>query len=223
MGLFNFGKPRGESPQELAMKVQAAELEAQHKATQLEALQELVKHLDEDRLLLMRAAQEMRPRLDPKALGQLLIEISFKPLGLASCYLALVDWETDQLSFPIYHEGGRPRNQPIRSFSKEGGLTGKAIRSGTPLYIQSLEEARDAGALFSEAERVSGLVPQSWYGVPLGVGEGWQGPSFGLVSFQSFHKEAFSESRRRLMDALAAIVALALRAEPTKGVLHSGG
>ena len=210
MGLLGFGKAKGETPQELAERARRAEAEAAQRAAQLEALQELVNHLDADRLLLLRAAEELRPGQDPKALGQALIDLSFKPLGLASCYLALVDWEADRLAFPIYHEGGRLRNQPVRAFSREGGLTGKAMAGRAPLYIRSLEEAREAGAIFSEAERVSGLVPQSWYGVPLGVGPGWTGPSFGLVSFQSFQREAFSDSRRRLMDALSAILALAL-------------
>lgn len=208
MGLFKFGKPKGESPQELALRARVAEAEAVQKGTQLEALQELVRHLDEDRLLLLRATEELRPGLEPKVLGQIMLDICFKQLGLASFYLALVDWEEDRLSFPIYHEGGRLRNQPVRSLLKEGGLTGKAMMAGTPLYIRTLEEARNAGAVFSEAERVSGLVPQSWYGVPLGAG-----PSFGLVSYQSFHQEAFPDSRRRLMDAMAAILALALRAQ----------
>ena len=212
MGLFNFGKTQGETPQELAQRAQAAEAAAAQKGTQLEALQELVRHLDGDRLLLLRAAEELRPGMEPKALGEALLDICFKPLGLASLYLALVDWETDTVSFPIYHEGGRLRNQPSRPLSKDGGLTAKAVQAGSPLYIRTLEEARDAGAVFSEAERVSGLVPQSWYGVPLGTGPGWKGPGFGLVSYQSFHQEAFPDSRRRLMDAMAAILALAIRA-----------
>ncbi|HZU52359.1 MAG TPA: GAF domain-containing protein [Holophagaceae bacterium] len=212
MGLFNFGKTKGESPQELAQRARLAEADAIQKGTQLEALQELVRHLDGDRLLLLRAAEELRPGLEPKALGEVLLDICFKPLGLASLYLAMVDWDADTIVFPIYHEGGRLRNQPVRPFKEQSGLTGKAMMAGTPLYIRSLEEARNAGAIFSEAERVSGLVPQSWYGVPLGAGPGWKGPSFGLVSYQSFHQEAFPDSRRRLMDGMASILALALRA-----------
>jgi GAF domain-containing protein len=212
MGLFNFGKAKGESLQELAQRAKLAEAEAIQKGAQLEALQELVRHLDGDRLLLLRAAEELRPGMEPKALGEALLDICFKPLGLASIYLAIVDWEADTIAFPIYHEGGRLRNQPVRPLTKDGGLTGKAVLAGSPLYIRTLEEARNAGAVFSEAERVSGLVPQSWYGVPLGAGPGWKGPSFGLVSYQSFHQEAFPDSRRRLMDAMAAILALAIRA-----------
>lgn len=209
MGLFNFLKAKGESPQELADRARRAGAEAAQKAGQLDAMKELVKHLDEDRALLLRAATELKPGLDPKALGQVLIDLCFKPLGLASFYIALIDWDQDRVSFPIYHEGGRLRNQPDRPFLAErgGGLTGKAVQSGAPLYIQTLEEGRDGGAIFSEAERISGLVPQSWYGIPLGGGR-----SFGLVSFQSFHPEAFPESRRKLMDALAAILALAMKA-----------
>ena len=214
MGLFNFGKPKGASAQALAERVRAAESQAADLGTRIEALQELVRHLDGDRLLLLRAAMELKPGMEPKALGQALLDICFKPLGLASIYLALIDWERDRITFPIYHEGGRLRNQPERPFlaEREGGLTGKAVLSQAPLYIQTLDEGRKAGAIFSEAERISGLVPQSWYGVPLGSGRG-----FGLVSFQSFHQEAFPESRRRLMDALASILALALKADPNPG------
>ncbi|MBS1785535.1 MAG: GAF domain-containing protein [Acidobacteria bacterium] len=216
MGLFTFGKAKGETPEELAERARQAEATAALKSGQLEALDELVRHLDEDRLLLLRAALELKPGLEPKAAGEVLLDICFKPLGLASLFLALVDWERDRISFPIYHEGGRLRNQIERDFTNEqgGGLTGKAIRAGAPLYIQTLEEGRNAGAIFSEAERISGLVPQSWYGVPLGVGMGATGRAFGLVSFQSFHPDAFSESRRRLMDAMAAILALCLTARP---------
>ena len=56
MGLFNFGKVKGGSPQELAERARLAEADAAQKGNQLEALQELVKHLDEDRLLVLRAA-----------------------------------------------------------------------------------------------------------------------------------------------------------------------
>lgn len=216
MGLFNFGKTKGETPEEVAQRAQLAEAAVAQKAGQLEALDELVRHLDEDRLLLTRAALELKPGLEPKAAGEVLLDICFKPLGLASLFLALIDWDQDRITFPIYHEGGRLRNQPERTFSAEqgGGLTGKAVRAGAPLYIRTLEEARDAGAIFSEAERISGLVPQSWYGVPLGLSTGASSRAFGLVSFQSFHPDAFPESRRRLMEAMAAILALALKASP---------
>lgn len=215
MGLFNFGKAKGESPQDLAERARRAELEAAERTSRLEGLQELVRHLDEDHEMLLKAAQLFRPGMDPKLLGQALLDICFKPLSLASCYMALVDWDTDRIQFPIYHEGGRLRNQATRPFSESGGgLTLKAMQSGAPLYIHTLDEGREAGAIFSEAERVSGLVPQSWYGVPLGLGEGWGERPFGLISYQSFQREAFPDSRRRLMDALSAHVALALKARP---------
>jgi len=215
MGLFNLGKPQGASPQELLERVRLAEAEAVQKGTQLEGLEELIRHLDEDHEMLLKAAQLFRPGMEAKALGQTLLDICFKPLSLASCFMALVDWDADRIQFPIYHEGGRLRNQTPRPFSeKGGGLTGKAMRSGGPLYIQTLDEGRAEGAIFSEAERVSGLVPQSWYGVPLGLGEGWGERPFGLISYQSFQREAFPESRRRLMDALTAHVAMALKVRP---------
>ena len=169
-------------------------------------LQDLVRHQDQDLALLLGAAEHFRPGMGARELGEALMDLCFRPLDLASFYVALVDWEADELSFPLYHEGGRNRNHPSRKVSGQPGLTGRAIRSGTPLYTRTLEEAESHGAILTEAEKGSGLIPSSWYGVPFGG----PGRPRGLVSYQSFHRDAFPESRRRVMDALVRILALAL-------------
>jgi hypothetical protein len=70
------------------------------------------------------------------------------------------------------------------------------------MYIRTLEEGHAAGSLLTAAEQATGLIPHSWYGVPLG----WGSRPDGLVSFQSFQTDAFSEGRRRVMNALVAVL-----------------
>jgi hypothetical protein len=173
--------------------------------TEIAGLQELVRLQDQDLLVLMGAAHRLRPGMNPAELAAALLDLCFRPLDLASFYVALIDWRADELRFPLYHEGGRNRNHPSRKLSVQPGLTGQAFSNGAPLYVRTLEEAAEHGAILTEAEKGSGLIPSSWYGIPFGD----PARPKGLVSFQSFHRDAFSEPRRKVMDALVAIFALA--------------
>ena len=201
MGLFT---PNKQDPAlaERDERLQRMELETREVRAQVEDLQELVRHLDQDRDLLLGALERMRPGAEPQALAEALLDICFKPLGLACFYVALADWEQDQLRFVLYQEGGRTRNHPPRRLSDRLGLSEKVLAARHPIYIRTLEEGKAAGSLLTAAEEATGLIPHSWYGVPLG----WGPRPVGLVSFQSFHDDAFSESRRRVMDALAALI-----------------
>ncbi len=175
-------------------------------------VKELIRHVDEDRGLLMGALRDLQPGLTPAALASALFALSHRPLGLASFYLALADWERDTLHFPFYYEGGRNRPRETRSLSDAPGLTGTALKLGHPLYLKTAAEGRLHGVVLSQAELDSGLVPQSWHGVPLGAA--WGTKPFGLVSFQSFQTDAFTASRLNLMVALGEVLALALKADP---------
>jgi hypothetical protein len=184
-------------------------LEAESRAIQsrLEGTQELVRHLDEERALLLSALERMRPGGSDQALAQILFDVSFKPLGLACFYVAVADWGQDQLRFVLYHEGGRARNHPSRRLSDRVGLSERVLGGNRSVYIRTMEEGHAAGSLLTAAEQATGLIPHSWYGVPLG----WGSRPAGLVSFQSFQTDAFSQERRRVMDALAALMSTCMR------------
>ena len=205
MGLFTANKPVPDQA-ERDERLLKMELDGRALRSQVEDLQELVRHLDQDRDLLLGALERMRPGGEPDALAQVLLDISFKPLGLACFYVALADWDRDQLRFVLYQEGGRIRGHPSRRLSEGLGLSEKVLSECRPIYIRNLEEGRAAGSLLTAAEEATGLIPHSWYGVPFGQGA----RPDGLVSFQSFHSDAFSASRRRVMDALAALLSTCL-------------
>ncbi len=205
MGLF--GSKDSEAPQQAAEgRLLRAESQAAALTTRLAETGELLRHLDADRTLLLEALERLRPGLPAADLAATLLDLCFKPLGLACFFLALADWEEDLLTFAFYHEAGCSRLHPSRRLSGRSGLSERVLESRQPLYVRTLEEGLASGSLLTAAERATGLVPHSWYGVPLGWGE----HPMGLLSFQSFQTDAFPPERRRLMDALGRILALCL-------------
>jgi hypothetical protein len=208
MKLFQHTPSRKEEETELRTRAAGLDLEATALRGEVKDLRELLQHLDQDMHLMLVAASELDPRKSPRELAEAMHRLVFRHFDLASFFVAMVDREQDRLDFVFYHEGGRPRKHPSRQLSETPGLTGRAILSGVPLYTRTLAEAVALGNILTAAEKGSGLIPASWYGVPL------QGPQkpFGLVSFQSFQEDAFPEHRRRLLDALSAMLAMALLA-----------
>ena len=212
MSLFG-GRKLDEALSEREARLRVLETEASILQSRLESTEELVRHLDDDRELLMGALTRMRPGQNLAQLAQTLLEVCFKPLGLACFYVAEADWEQDQLRFVLYHEGGRARRHPSRCLSDRAGLSERVISGRRPVYMRTTEEGHAAGSLLTAAEQETGLIPHSWYGVPLG----WGARPDGLVSFQSFQTDAFSENRRRVMDALAALMSTCMNVGPTQG------
>lgn len=205
MPLFSRSRAREQELMQLLESVGRLTREQERMQQEMADLQELVRHQDTDLGLLLGAAAVFQRGLEPNELARQLLELCFRPLDLASFYVAMVDFPQDQLWFLLYHEGGRLRNHPPRRFSSQPGLTGRTIQSGSPLYVRSIEEAEAMGAIFTEAEKLSGLIPSSWYGVPFSG----KPEACGLVSFQSFQRDAFPDGRRRIMDALVALFCLA--------------
>jgi hypothetical protein len=189
------------------------EAETRKLAENIQALEAEIREGDRDRGLLLEAALALEPGGNPAVLTGRLFDLCQAPFELGTCYLALADYEADVLAFPFYFEGGKARKPRALKYSAFTGLTTRAIEARQRQYYPTLEAQKEAGASFTDAERITGLIPETWYGVPLGLGQGWEARPFGLLSYESFPKDAFPPGRRRILDALASLLALALKAQ----------
>lgn len=170
MSLFG-GSKQDEALAERDERLRKLGAECHSVQARLEGTQELVRHLDEDRDLLLSALERMRPGGSDQALAQILFDVSFKPLGLACFYVAVADWNQDQLRFVLYHEGGRARNHPSRRLSDRAGLSERVLAGRRPVYIRTMEEGHAAGSLLTAAEQATGLIPHSWVRGAAGLGQ----------------------------------------------------
>ncbi|HEX4846370.1 MAG TPA: hypothetical protein VFV26_09140, partial [Geothrix sp.] len=82
MGLFS-GKSRDETLAGRDEQLRLLEEENRILRNRLDGTEELVRHLDGDRDLLLVALERLRPGLPPRELGEALMDVCFKPLGLA--------------------------------------------------------------------------------------------------------------------------------------------
>ncbi len=187
-------------------------------STERDTLALALKERDADRGLTLEILATLKPGLEPKALAESIRSGCEACMGLATFYLALVDYDHDALDFPLYCEGGKARMVATRVFSQFGGLTTRVLRAKEPLYFPELRLQEEAGVALTDAERITGLIPESWFGVPLGVGAGWPDRPFGVLSFQAFPKDAFSASRREVMETVGAALALALKTDPRRSL-----
>ncbi|WP_181177592.1 GAF domain-containing protein [Mesorhizobium sp. B4-1-1] len=90
----------------------------------------------------------------------------------------------------------------IEPFPMGIGLTSEIISTGKPLVFRTLEEGKTRGAYFpDEDDRTS-----SYIGVPINSGE----RTLGVVSVQSYEKNAFDENHVRLLQTIASNMGVAI-------------
>lgn len=176
----------------LAIAIQNAQLlqEAQQQATQLAALYDTALNITSalDRhALLNRLAAQLQEMLSPDAIGVVLYD---EPAGEVEVALAR---EHDR---PVDEMAGR--RMPL----SEAGLSGWVIRQKQSLLIHDM----DSDPL-PESPRHASRPAASWLGVPL-LG---RDQALGAMSVQSLQPDAFTEEDVRLLESIAAQVAVALQ------------
>jgi len=171
------------------------------------SLGELQAQLMEERAFIARILAGLRIGIPWVEAGELLKTHCLRPFELSSMYLARTDWASGLLHFPYFFEAGRPRERPSRALNERPGLTGRVVALGSPLYLDSKEACMAEGMVLTEAELTTGLMNQTWFGIPM---LGPEGRIAGVMAFQSFHSEAFPPHRRLMMEAVAGITALHL-------------
>ena len=90
----------------------------------------------------------------------------------------------------------------IEPFPLGVGVTSKIIRTGKALVFDSLKEGKELGAYFPNEEDST----ESYIGVPINSGE----RTLGVVSVQSYQKNAFEENQVRLLQTIASNMGVAI-------------
>ncbi|NJD57803.1 MAG: GAF domain-containing protein, partial [Anaerolineae bacterium] len=92
------------------------------------------------------------------------------------------------------------------SFPYGSGLTSKVIDSKQPMILGSFEEIVGDEAILSPNSPGDELMPQSYLGVPIVVGEN----AIGAIDVQSYTRFVYNESHVRLLSTLASSMGVAL-------------
>ncbi len=117
-------------------------------------------------------------------------------------YIALLDRDTDTVSFPYFVDQHDAPPPPRRA---TGGLTEAVLRGGEPLLLATRGELERFVA--SSQVPVHGTLPESWLGVPLRHGQ----ETIGLLALQSYDPlVALGDRHLRMLTFVAGQVAMAI-------------
>lgn len=141
--------------------------------------------------------------LDLRKLYKILSEKIMKIFNVDTYYLAICDIERDEVSFPVFLDRGKPlRVKPIK-ISQTSGLTAWIIRNKKPIMFNDYEKER-------ESLPVRAIIitkpAQSYIGVPIIL----KNKVLGVISIQSYKKNAFSSWHLDLLNTIANHIALSL-------------
>jgi PAS domain S-box-containing protein len=127
-------------------------------------------------------------------------------------YIALLDRETEQISFAYHVDERTPWPPPM---TMKTGLTSLVLRSGRPLLVgrelQGGKEGVGKEIRFRDAEGASyiacGVPAAVWLGVPLLR----QGLPIGVLAVQDYeHEQAYGEGEKQILTFVAGQIALAI-------------
>jgi len=197
-------RPRPEPPPSEVERLLTRMAELQQKR---QTLGELGAQVLEESAFITGLFAALRPGLRWREAGEAVRQRCARPFEVSALYLSRVDWAADQIHFPYFFEAGRVRERASRACSDRPGLTGRVLELARPLYLDSKEACMAEGMVLSDAELTTGLMNQSWFGVPL---FGRDRRPAGVLAFQSFQPAAFPPHRLQLMEAVAGITALHL-------------
>ena len=195
------------SPEQTQREIQAALARMEELQAKRLSLGELQAQLLEERAFIARVFAGLRPGMPWAEAVEVLKGLCLRPFELSSLYLARVDWDSGRLRFPYFFEAGRSRERESLGLTERPSLTARVVALGTPLYLETKEACMAEGMVLTEAELTTGLMNQTWFGIPLPSRDGRVA---GVMAFQSFHSEAFPPHRRQIMEVVAGVTALHL-------------
>ncbi|ESZ58064.1 hypothetical protein X727_32095 [Mesorhizobium sp. L103C119B0] len=194
---------RLESADRYIAELEVAKASGATQLSQLSADNKRLLDLTEDRAkelaILNSVGEAMAKTLNVKTVTRIVGDKVREIFGEDITEILLHDEVSDLITVPysFYRE-----YQDVEPFTLGAGLTSKVILSGTPLVIDTFEQSLKFDVIaLTEAER-----SESYLGVPIIAG----GRTLGVVSVQSYQKNAFSEDHVRLLQALSSSMGVAI-------------
>lgn len=125
-------------------------------------------------------------------------------IDLNTFYLALYDEQREELSFPVFYDGGELVDLQTRNILEQPGISGYIIKSRTSLSLPdaSLPEIQSRFGVVS----LGGVPSRAYIGVPLI----YRDRVLGVLSVQSKHANAYSSRQVQLVETIAAQSAIAI-------------
>jgi PAS domain S-box-containing protein len=115
----------------------------------------------------------------------------------------LYDPATSMIHLPYSYDRQYVTTPP---FAYGSGLTSKVMDAKQPLILGSFEEITSGGAILTPNAPDDELMPQSYLGVPIIVGE----KAIGVIDVQSYKQFVYDDSHVRLLSTLASSMGVAL-------------
>lgn len=123
-------------------------------------------------------------------------------MDTTSFYIALLDREQDEVSFPLAVERGE--RVPWRPRRKGQGLTEYILQTQQPLLMKHGVD----NEIHARGVQSIGTEAKSWLGVPILVGD----QSIGVIAVQSYESEnLYDEADQRILQAIAQQAGVAVR------------
>ncbi|MCX7608313.1 MAG: diguanylate cyclase [Anaerolineales bacterium] len=118
-------------------------------------------------------------------------------------YVALVEPDTNTLSYPLFYDGGYFLEVPPRPYL-ESGLCGQIIQTRQSIYLPDVLDEQTSSSY--PIIHLGGKQIRSYVGVPMVIGE----RVIGVLSMQSYQPNAYSLSQVCLLETIASQAAIAL-------------
>jgi GAF domain-containing protein len=117
--------------------------------------------------------------------------------------ICLYDPTSSMIHHPYSYDRVYVKTEP---FLFGSGLTSKVIETKQPLILGSFEDITESGAVLTPNSPEDELLPQSYLGVPIIVGD----KAVGAIDVQSYTECVYDDSHIRLLSTLASSMGVAL-------------
>ncbi|HTP02502.1 MAG TPA: GAF domain-containing protein [Anaerolineales bacterium] len=192
--------------------VQLLEFVGQHIATALlrARLIEETLQRNNELAILNSVGEAMAKTLDVKTVTRI---VGDKVLDIFGCEIVSIDLLDEQGKFfhvlYTFDQGEGGYIDYIAPYPYGKGLNSTIVGTRQPLLLGTTKEQSELGAYLApeSIEQGSGVISESWMGVPIIVGE----RVLGTVSVSNYRQNAFQESDLRLLQTLSANMGIAIQ------------